>query len=64
MPTPDVCIAGIFTPGNIGASSGQTPVDPVVPSLLDPDNYDPEAVTYSHTFSRFYNSMIHHHRVR
>jgi hypothetical protein len=25
----DSCIAGVFTPGNIGASSGLTPVEPV-----------------------------------
>lgn len=29
----DSCIAGIFIPGNIGASSGQTPVERVVPSF-------------------------------
>jgi len=29
----DSCITGIFVPGNIGASSGQTPVQPIVPSL-------------------------------
>lgn len=52
----DSCITGLFTPGNIGASSGQTPVQPVVPSLLDPDNYDPDAVTYSLDHSKFYNS--------
>lgn len=27
----DSCIAGVFTPGNIGASSGQTPVEPTMP---------------------------------
>lgn len=53
----DTCIAGVFTPGNIGASSGQTPVAPVVPSLLDPENYDADAVTYSHDHTKFYNSM-------
>lgn len=57
MPTPDLCIAGVFTPGNIGASSGQTPVQPTVPSLEDPDNYDPDAVTYSHDHTKFYNSF-------
>jgi len=29
----DSCITGIFIPGNIGASSGQTPVQPTVPSF-------------------------------
>lgn len=56
MPTLDSCITGTFTVGNIGASSGQTPVSPSVPSLLDPDDYDPDAVTYSLDFSKFYNS--------
>lgn len=51
----DSCIAGVFTPGNIGASSGQIPVSPSVPSLLDPDDYNPDAVTYSWDFSKFYN---------
>lgn len=57
MPTLDDCISGTFEPGNIGASSGQTPVEPSVPTLLDPDNYDPAAVTYSLDFSKFYNSF-------
>lgn len=57
MPILDNCIANIFEPGNIGASSGQTPVSPSVPSLLDPDDYDPESVTYSLDFSKFYNSF-------
>lgn len=52
----DSCIAGTYTPGNIGASSGQTPVTPVVPSLEDPDTYNPDDVTYSLDFSKFYNS--------
>lgn len=52
----DSCIAGVFTPGNIGASSGQTPVQPVVPSFEDPDTYDPDSVEYSLNYSRFYNS--------
>lgn len=53
----DSCITGVFTPGNIGASSGQTPVDPSVPTFEDPDTYDPDAVTYSHDYSKFYNSF-------
>lgn len=56
MPILDSCITGVFTPGNIGASSGQAPVAPSVPSLLDPEDYDPESVTYSLDFSKFYNS--------
>jgi hypothetical protein len=66
MPGPavDACFDGIYTPGNIGASSGQTPVQPGIPSLLDPNDYDPAAVTYSHDASRFYNAFIFHHRSR
>jgi hypothetical protein len=58
MPTNlDSCITGIFVPGNIGASSGQTPVEPTIPTLIDPDAYDPDAVTYSHDYTKFYNSF-------
>jgi len=53
----DSCITGIFIPGNIGASSGQTPVEPIVPSFIPPDDIDPEAVTYSHDFSKSWNSF-------
>ncbi len=56
MPVLDLCIAGIYTPGNIGASSGGTPVARSVPSLLDPEDYEPDAVIYSLDFSKFYNS--------
>lgn len=56
MPTLDSCITGTFVVGNIGASSGQTPVAPAVPSLLDPEDYNPETVTYSLDLSKFYNS--------
>lgn len=61
MPTLDSCIANVYEPGNIPASSGQTPVVSAVPSFLDPDNYDPDAVTYSLDFSKFYNSMYWHY---
>jgi hypothetical protein len=57
MPVLDYCISGTFEPGNIGASSGQTPVAPSIPSLLDPENYDPESVTHSLDHSKFYNSF-------
>lgn len=57
MPTLDSCIANIYEPGNIGASSGLTPVSPSVPTFVDPDDYDPDAVTYSLDFSKFYNSF-------
>lgn len=65
MPTSlDSCIANLFFPGNIPADAGHPPTTPTLGTLLDPDNYDPEAVTYSHDFSKFYNSFIHHRRVR
>ena len=35
----DSCITGIFTPGNIGASSGLPPVAPVVPLPTGPDYF-------------------------
>jgi hypothetical protein len=64
MPILDSCINSVFEPGNIGASSGTTPVVITPGSLLDPDAYDPSTVTYSHDFSKFYNGFIQHHRVR
>jgi hypothetical protein len=52
----DSCITGIFVPGNIGASSGQTPVVSLMPPTYDPD-YDPDAVvTYSLDYRFYYNS--------
>lgn len=57
MPTSlDTCISGLYTPGNIPASAGQTPTDVTLGSLLDPDNYDPDDVEYSLDYSKFYNS--------
>jgi len=56
MPTLDYCISGIFTPGNIGASAG-TGAKPSLPTLVDPDDYDPADVTYSLDFTKFYNSF-------
>lgn len=64
MPLLDSCINATFEPGNIGSSIGTTPVVITPGSLYTPDSYDPAAVTYSHEFSKFYNSMVHHHRVR
>jgi len=61
MPQLDSCMAGVYVPGNIGASSGQTPVVSSVPSLIDPESYDPAALTYSLDFSKFYNSMLWHY---
>jgi hypothetical protein len=56
MPTPDLCIAGIYEPGNIGSSVGEPVTVPVAGSLLDPSDYDPDAVEYSLDFTKFYNS--------
>lgn len=64
MPTLDSCINSVYEPGNIGSSSGTPPVVISPGSLLDPETYDPTAVTYSHDFSKFYNSLVQHHRVR
>lgn len=57
MPTPDLCIAGIYEPGNIGSSTGVPVSMPPAGTLLDPGSYDPETVTYSLDFSKFYNSF-------
>lgn len=56
MPTPDLCIAGIYTPGNIDTDTGEAIPTLVGGSLLDPDNYDPDVVDYSLDFTKFYNS--------
>lgn len=56
MPTLDHCINSIFEPGNIGSTSGTTPTVVTPGSLLPPDSYDPNAVTYSLDFSKFYDS--------
>lgn len=55
MPTLDSCITSVYEPGNIGSSSGMPPVVVTPGSLLDPNNYDPESVTYSLDASKFYN---------
>lgn len=55
MPTLDNCINSVFEPGNIGSSSGTTPVVITPGSLLDPDNYDPAVQTYSLDASKFYD---------
>jgi hypothetical protein len=64
MPTLDSCINDTFEPGNIGSSPGTSPTVITGSSLYTPETYDPTAVTYSHDFSKFYNSFVHHHRVR
>ncbi len=55
MPTLDNCINAIYEPGNIGSSSGTTPVVITPGSLLDPESYDPSSVTYSLDASKFYD---------
>jgi len=57
MPILDDCIAGTYEPGNIGASSGLTPVSPSIPTFEDPGTYDPDAVTYSLDYSKFWNAF-------
>jgi hypothetical protein len=61
MPTNlDTCIAFVFSPGAIGASAG-TGATPTLVSFIDPADYDPATLTYSLDFSKFYNSIYHHH---
>lgn len=59
MPSLDFCIDGMFTPGNIGASSGEPPPEGTVGSILDPDdpNYVNNVATWSLDQSKFYNSF-------
>lgn len=65
MPTLDHCINAIFEPGNIGSSSGETPVVVSPGSLYTPDTFPWDTFTeYSHQFQFFYNAFLHHHRVR
>jgi len=42
MPELDLCIAGTFEPGNIGASSGLPPVAPTMPSTIPEITSDDE----------------------
>jgi len=60
MPATDTCISSVYEPGNIPASPGLPPLVPIVPSFIDPNNYDPSALTYSLHFARFYDSPYHH----
>jgi hypothetical protein len=57
MPTLDSCIANNYEPGNIGASSGQTPVVRSVPSLVDPEDFNPDTASYSLDFTKHWNSF-------
>ena len=61
MPTLDSCVNSVFEPGNIGSSSGTPPTIIRPGTLLTPDTYNPDTVTYSLDFSKFYNVMYHHH---
>jgi hypothetical protein len=56
MPTLDSCVTSVYEPGNIGSSSGTTPVVIRPGTLYTPIDYDPETVEYSLNFSRFYDS--------
>lgn len=57
MPVLDSCINATFEPGNIGSNPGTTPTVITPGTLEDPVTYDPEAVTYSLDYSKFYDSM-------
>ena len=52
----DSCITNLFVPGNIGSDAGDG-AKPFLPTLVDPDDYDPDAMTYSLDYSKFYNSF-------
>lgn len=56
MPTLDHCINSVYEPGNIGSSSGETPVVIRPGTLYTPNNYPVDSVEYSLNFSRFYDS--------
>lgn len=56
MPTLDSCINSVYEPGNIPASTGEAPVRVVIGTLEDPEDYDPDSLTYSLDFTKFYNS--------
>lgn len=55
----DSCITGIFVPGNIGASSGLTPVAPVVPSLFGEAPGVVEAAAAVDALSFFMGELLH-----
>lgn len=55
----DSCIAGVFTPGNIGASSGLPPVAPIVPSLSGPVPALVELASASETLDAFFGELLH-----
>ncbi len=57
MPLLDDCVNEQFEPGNIGASTGLTPVIVTPGSLYSPDDYPVDSVIYSLDFSKFYDSM-------
>lgn len=59
MPLVDNCIATIFEPGNIGASSGTRPTVIRLPSLYPPDAYPAEDVQWSYDFSKVYDSAYY-----
>jgi len=55
----DSCIAGVFTPGNIGASSGLPPVQPIVPSLDGPPPALAELATAIDTLDYFMGELLY-----
>ena len=56
MPVLDSCITSRFEPGNIGASSGTTPIIIRPGTIYDPDDVLPDDAEYSMNYSLFYNS--------
>ncbi len=65
MPDLDSCVSFVFEPGHIGSSSGTTPTVVGFGSLYTPDTFPWDTFTeYAHKFEFFYNSFVHHHRVR
>jgi hypothetical protein len=55
----DSCIAGVFIPGNIGASSGLPPVAPIVPSFVGPPPSTEETASPTDTVDWFDGQLLH-----
>jgi len=56
MPVLDSCVTSLYEPGNIGASSGSTPIVIRPGTIYDPEDYPAETIEWSMVYSRFYNS--------
>lgn len=55
----DSCIGGVFTPGNIPASSGLPPIKPIVPSLDGPPPKIEEIASATDTLDSFMGSYLY-----